>query len=59
MIIEPKVFRPIPPPEHRFLDAEGRVEKAWYDYLRDLDMRTRRLTDASNDYETRITALEP
>ncbi len=51
--------RPIPPPGQRFVGSDGMVDKAWYDWLKDWDTAGRKIIDAVNDYETRITALEP
>lgn len=56
MIDKPQV---LPKPSQRVIEADGTMNKFWRQYLEDIDRKLRELIDASNDHETRITALEP
>ena len=55
----PTTLRQLPSPNVPLVNQDGTIAKAWYDYFRELDARTRALITASNDHETRITTLEP
>jgi hypothetical protein len=51
--------RKLPPPAQRLINADGTMNEYWRKYFEEWDTRLRQLIDASNDHETRITALEP
>ena len=57
MIIEQP--RKLPPPAQRLIEPDGTMNVFWRKYFEEWDTRLRQLIDTSNDYETRITALEP
>lgn len=57
MIIEKP--RKLPPPAQRLVNDDGTMNEYWRKYFEEWDTKMRQLIDASNDYETRITALEP
>lgn len=53
-------IRPFPGPLARWIDPHtGRMDPVAYQYFEQIDRVIRLLVAASNDHETRITALEP
>lgn len=54
-----KLPQRLPDPTVQWVDPKtGRPTQATYQYFRELDAAIRKLIDASNDYEARITDLE-